>query len=292
MIPKQLSKQFRVDNSKAFHLSAFKPDDTGGLGIKKDDGKELLAASVEQLRDLQERLYAQDRWAVLIILQGMDTAGKDGVIEHVMSGVNPQGVSVFSFKAPSAEELDHDFMWRTTMRLPERGRIGIFNRSYYEELLVPRVHPEILARQKLHPKLITRDIWKQRFADISAFEKYLAHNGTIVLKFFLNISKNEQRDRLLARLDLPEKRWKFSLGDIAERKLWLRYMAAYQDMIRNTASSAAPWHIVPADRKWFARLVVASALIERMKSLNLKFPKADRAMLLQTKQIRKALSKD
>ena len=238
---------------------------------------------------MQERLFAEDKWSVLVVLQGMDTSGKDGIIEHVMAGVNPQGCVVHAFKAPSAEEIDHDFLWRSAMRLPERGRIGIFNRSHYEEVLVVRVHPDLLARQKLPPALTGKDIWKQRFKSIRGFERHLARNGTIVLKFFLHISREEQRQRLLARLDEPAKRWKFSAGDIAERKQWDKYMAAYEDAIRATSRQHAPWYVVPADSKPFARLVVARAIVDTLSRLDLKYPTVGGADLSEMKKIRTAL---
>jgi PPK2 family polyphosphate:nucleotide phosphotransferase len=251
--------------------------------------KALLEEDADQLGELQERLYAEDKWAVLIVLQGMDTAGKDGVIEHVMAGVNPQGCIVHSFKAPSAEEIDHDFLWRSAIRLPERGRIGIFNRSHYEEVLVVRVHPELLARQKLPPSLTGKEIWKYRFKSIRSFERHLARNGTIVLKFFLHLSMEEQRQRLLARLDEPAKRWKFSAGDIAERKLWDKYMAAYEDAIRATSRDHAPWYVVPADSKPFARLVVARAIVDALSRLDLKYPTVGGGELKEMQKIKAAL---
>ena len=285
----KLIKRFRIDKAGKFRLAGFDPADTCGLDIEKDEAKDLLAAGVKRLGELQERLYAQDRWAVLAIFQAMDAAGKDGAIEHVMSGINPQGVQVFSFKAPTAHELDHDFMWRTTMNLPERGRIGIFNRSYYEEVLVVRVHKELLARQKLPPALVSKHIWNERFQDIRAFERYLARNGTLILKFFLHVSKDEQRRRFLARIDDPAKRWKFSMGDVAERKLWDKYMDAYQDMIRHTSAVHAPWYVIPADNKWFARLAVAGALVDAIERLDLHFPKVEGAALQDLMKARKAL---
>ena len=263
---------YRVDNPDKFRLDEWDPRDTGKLDIGKKEAKNLLAEGVKRLSELQEKLYAQDRWAVLLIFQAMDAAGKDSVIEHVMKGVNPQGCEVHSFKQPSEEELDHDFMWRSARRLPQRGRIGIFNRSYYEEVLVVRVHPEVLAKEKIPNTLVTKDIWKERFKDIRAFERYLARNGTLILKFFLHVSKGEQRKRFLERLDEPSKNWKFSMGDLAERSLWDKYMAAYEDMIRNTSRPEAPWHVVPADNKWFTRLVVAAEVVEALDRLNLKFP--------------------
>ena len=285
----KLIAQLRVDHPKRFRIADVDPADSFGLDIEKDEAQTMLAEGVKRLADLQERLYAQDRWALLVILQGVDTSGKDGVIEHVMSGVNPQGCQIHSFKAPSEEELDHDFLWRNITRLPERGRIGIFNRSYYEEVLVVRVHPEILAGEKLPPELVTRNIWQHRFKDIRAFERYLSRNGTAILKFHLRISKEEQRRRLLARLDEPAKRWKFSMRDVAERKLWDKYMAAYEDMIRHTSTPEAPWHVVPTDRKWFAHLAIAATIVERLERLDLQFPKVEGPALAEMRKVRKAL---
>jgi PPK2 family polyphosphate:nucleotide phosphotransferase len=289
MKAESLIAHLRVDHPKRFRLADIDPADSFGLDIEKDEAQTMLAEGVKRLADLQERLYAQDRWALLVILQGVDTAGKDGVIEHVMSGVNPQGCQIHSFKAPSEEELDHDFLWRNITRLPERGRIGIFNRSYYEEVLVVRVHPEILAGQKLPPELVTRNIWQHRFKDIQAFERYLARNGTAILKFHLRISKEEQRRRLLARLDEPAKRWKFSMRDVAERKLWDKYMDAYEDMIRHTSTPEAPWHVVPTDHKWFAHLAIAATIVERLERLDLQFPKVEGRALAEMRKVRKAL---
>ena len=281
--------RYRIDDPARFRIADHDPADTGGLKLDKSQAKDLLEEDAELLGDIQERLYADDKWSVLVVLQGMDTAGKDGVIKHVMDGVNPQGCIVHSFKAPNAEEIDHDFLWRAALRLPERGRIGIFNRSYYEEVLIVRVHPDLLARQKLPPRLVGKDIWKERFKSIRSFERHLSRSGTVVLKFFLHISKEEQRRRLLARLDEPAKRWKFNAGDIAERKLWDKYMAAYEEMIRNTSTDHAPWHVVPADSKPFARLVVARAMVEALSRLDLKFPKVDAKALKEMDKIRKAL---
>jgi len=292
MDPFKQLKHLRVDKPKKFRLAAIDPAHCGGLDMQKDEAKAMLADGIKRLEALQERLYAQDRWAVLAIFQAMDAAGKDGAIKHVMSGVNPQGVQVTAFKAPSAQELDHDFMWRTTVALPERGRIGIFNRSYYEEVLVVRVHREVLARQKLPLELVTKHIWKERFDDISAFERYLARNGTAVVKFFLHVSKEEQRRRFLDRLDEPAKRWKFSMGDVAERELWDRYMEAYEDMIRHTSTDEAPWYVIPADNKWFARLMVAGALVDTMERLDLEFPKVEGQALSEMMKVRKALLAD
>ena len=268
---KDLAERYRVGGGKKFRLKDFQADDTWKLK-SKEHAENLLEHSLEKLAELQGRLYAQNEWALLLIFQAMDAAGKDGTIKHVMAGVNPQGCEVFSFKAPSAEELDHDFLWRSSKNLPERGRIGIFNRSYYEETLVVRVHKEFLEKQKLPAKLVTKNIWQERFEDISAFEKYLDHNGIVVRKFFLNVSKKEQKERFLKRLDEPKKNWKFSSADIRERQCWPQYMEAYEDTIRHTATEHAPWYIVPADHKWFTRLVVASVIVETLESLKLKFP--------------------
>jgi len=271
---RDLAAPFRVTAGKDFRLKDCDPGNMLNFGKKdKDRAKELLAQGVEALSDLQDKLYAQDQWAVLLIFQAMDAAGKDGAIKHVMSGVNPQGCEVNSFKAPTSEELDHDFLWRCSKRVPERGRIGIFNRSYYEETLVVRVHPEILGRQKIPRQLLTKNIWKQRFEDIRAFERYLARNGVLVRKFFLNLSQAEQKKRFLARIDTPEKNWKFSTADSHERQFWNDYQKAYEETIRHTATADAPWYVVPADNKWFTRIVVAAAVIEALASLNLAYPK-------------------
>src|SRR5712692_1794245 len=285
----KILKRYRIDDPDRFRLASVDAADTGGLDLDKDDAKTMLAQDSERLADLQQRLYAHDRWALLVVLQGMDTAGKDGVIKHMMGGLNPQGCEVHPFKAPSAHELDHDFLWRAAIRLPARGDINIFNRSYYEEVLVVRVHPEMLARQKLPEQLVGKDIWKERFKDIRGFERHLLRSGTRVLKFFLHISKDEQRRRLLARLDEPAKRWKFNAGDFEERKRWDKYMSAYEDMIRNTSRAEAPWYVVPADHKWFARLVVARAIVEALDGLDLEFPKVDAAALKEMQKVRAAL---
>jgi len=270
----KLTRRFRVKDGKGFRLKDYDPDDTGELTDEdKPSAQQALRNGIEMLAELQARLYAQDRWAVLLIFQAMDAAGKDGVIKHVMSGVNPSGCQVASFKAPSPEELDHDFLWRCQARLPERGRIGIFNRSYYEEVLIVRVHPEILVRQKLPPELVTKDIWRERHKDIRSFERYLAHNGVKICKFFLNVSKGEQKKRFLERLNEPDKNWKFSADDVRERRYWKQYMVAFEDMIRHTATEYAPWYVVPADNKWFTRIVVAGAVIDTMASLDLEYPK-------------------
>lgn len=287
---KQYVDPFRVDGSREFHLKSHKPAEKGGLD--KEAAREIIDTNRERLRDLQEKLYAQDRWSVLLIFQGMDAAGKDSAIENVMSGINPQGCEVYSFKQPSSMELDHDFMWRTSMCLPERGRIGIFNRSYYEELLVVRVHPEILAKQRIPAELVTKNIWQERFEDVASFEKYLARNGTLILKFFLNISKEEQRERFLARLDEPAKNWKFSMGDVAERQLWDKYQAAYQDLLRHTSAKHAPWHVVPADHKWFARVVISSAIVSALEQLDPRFPEVEKGAAEELKNARAALEKE
>ncbi len=267
-------ERFSVSNGKRFNLRACDPGDTGGI-TSKERAQVIIERDIRQLTDLQEKLYAQDSYGVLLIFQAMDAAGKDGVIDHVMSGINPQGCQVFSFKVPSAEELDHDFLWRTTRCLPERGRIGIFNRSYYEETLVVRVHPQYLQAQKLPPSLVRDRIWRERFEDINAFERYLARNGYVIRKFFLHVSKEEQRQRFLSRLEEPEKNWKFSLSDAKERACWDQYMDAYEDMIRHTSTRSAPWIVVPADHKWFARLVVAAAVVDALKSVDPRFPRVD-----------------
>src|SRR5512143_3092348 len=269
-IARQIAKPFRVTDGRRFRLKDIDPGDT--LNLKAEDkprAREALATGVQALADLQDMLYAQDRWAVLLIFQAMDAAGKDGAIKHVMSGVNPQGVEVFSFKSPSAEDLDHDYLWRCIKDLPERGRIGIFNRSYYEETLIVRVHPEFLAGQKLPPELVTKKIWKDRFQDIRCFERYLSRNGIVIRKFFLHVSKKEQKNRFLERVENQSKNWKFSASDMGERQFWGQYMEAYEDMIRQTATKDAPWFVVPADNKWFTRVIVAAAVIDALTSLNL-----------------------
>ena len=284
----KLIRQYRVDKGEGFRLKHFDPDDTGTLR-SKDEAADALEKGIATLAQLQDVLYAEDRWGVLLIFQAMDAAGKDGAIKHVMSGINPQGCQVYSFKAPSDEELDHDFMWRTSRCLPERGRIGIFNRSYYEETLVVRVHPEMLQRQKLPPAVVNKDIWKQRFTDIRHFEEYLWHNGIVVRKFFLNLSKKEQKRRFLARLDQSEKNWKFSPADCRERACWDDYMRAYEDMIANTATPHAPWYVVPADNKWYTRMVIAEVVVDTLKSLHLAYPKVDAAKLKQLAATRREL---
>jgi PPK2 family polyphosphate:nucleotide phosphotransferase len=278
---------FRFDGSGTFHLKSHKTDEKGGLN--KDRAETILEANRKRLSDFQEKLYAQNRWSLLLIFQGMDAAGKDSAIKHIFEGVNPQGCEVHSFKQPTSQELEHDFMWRCMIALPERGRIGIFNRSYYEECLVTRVHPDLLVKEKIPSRLVTKNIWRERFEDISAVERYLARNGTVILKFFLNISKEEQRKRFLDRLDDPSKNWKFSMADVAERALWNRYMAVYQDIVRHTSTEVAPWHVVPADHKWFARVVIGSAIVSTLDTLNLRFPRADKGALQEFKQVRMAL---
>jgi PPK2 family polyphosphate:nucleotide phosphotransferase len=288
MKPREFVKPFQVADGSHFRLKDFDPADT--LGVKsKEHAKDTLERGIARLSELQEKLYAQDRWAILVILQAMDAAGKDGTIKHVMSGVNPQGCEVSSFKTPSAEELQHDFLWRTSRCLPERGKIGIFNRSYYEEALVVRVHPELLAREKIPAQLMLDNIWQKRFEDINAFEHYLTRNGIVVLKFFLHLSKKEQKRRFLERLDEPDKNWKFSMSDAMERQHWEKYMKAYEDLIRNTSTKHAPWYAVPADHKWFTRLVVAEAIIDAMECLDLSFPKVDAEKRKELKDARAVL---
>lgn len=284
----KLVKPYRVQDGKDFRLKDYDPAQTGGVD-SKDEAKQLLEEGVARLAELQDRLYAQDSWALLLIFQAMDAAGKDGAIKHVMSGVNPQGCQVYSFKAPSAEELDHDYLWRTMKCLPERGRIGIFNRSYYEEVLVVRVHPELLTAQHIPGSLVTKHIWNERYEDICAVERYLARNGVVILKFFLNLSKKEQKKRFLARLDQPEKNWKFSAADIHERSYWDDYMEAYEDMIRHTATDQAPWHVIPADNKWFTRIAVASAIVDALEGLDLSYPKVSDAKKKELADARKLL---
>ena len=287
---RSFSKPFRVTNGKKFRLKDHDPGETLDFtGKDKPRAKEALAAGVQALSELQDKLYAQDQWAVLLVFQAMDAAGKDGVIKHVMSGVNPQGCEVHSFKAPTTEELDHDYLWRCSKRVPERGRIGIFNRSYYEEVLVVRVHPQILKKQKVPRELLTKRIWDERHEDIRSFERYLGRNGVLVRKFFLNVSKQEQKNRFLERIDQPEKNWKFSTADSHERKHWNDYQRAYEDMIRATATEDAPWYVVPANHKWFSRLVVAAAVIDALSSLDLAYPKVDAAQLKELAAAKKEL---
>ncbi len=286
----KLADRFRVTDGKKFRLKDIDPGDTAWLkDEQKPQAKEALQEGVSALAELQEMLYAQDRWSVLLIFQAMDAAGKDGAIKHVMSGINPQGCQIYSFKAPTSEDLDHDYMWRCMKCLPERGRIGIFNRSYYEETLAVRVHPEHLANQKLPPQVVSKHIWDDRFEDISNIEKYLTRNGVIVRKFFLHVSKDEQLNRFLSRLDEPAKNWKFSNADAHEREFWDDYMHAYEATIRHTATKEAPWYVVPADNKWFTRIVVAAAVIDALSSLNLHFPKVDETKREELAQVRDAL---
>jgi PPK2 family polyphosphate:nucleotide phosphotransferase len=290
---KQLLEPYRVTDGSKFRLKQVDPDDTLGIASEsKTEAQKLLARGIDRMRELQEKLYAQDRWSVLLIFQAMDAAGKDSTIKHVMSGVNPQGVEVHSFKQPTHEDLDHDYLWRCLRRLPERGRIGIFNRSYYEEVLVVRVHPEILAQQKIPPELVTKDLWTERFQDMRTFERYLARNGTVIRKFFLHVSKKEQRKRFLERIDTPSKNWKFSLGDVHERQHWKEYMQSYEDAIRATATKNAPWFVVPADHKWFTRLVVAAAVVDALESLDLRFPKVDARQRAELRAARRLLERE
>jgi PPK2 family polyphosphate:nucleotide phosphotransferase len=288
---RELAKAYRVTEGAKFRLKAYDPEDT--LGYEPQEGhplaKEALDTGIGVLAELQDMLYAQDKWAVLLIFQAMDAAGKDGAIKHVMSGVNPQGCQVYSFKAPSSEDLDHDYLWRCMKCLPNRGHIGIFNRSYYEEALVVRVHPEFLAKERIPPSLITKRIWDERFEDIRNFERYLNRNGIVIAKFFLNVSKKEQKKRFLERVDVPDKNWKFSTSDMAERELWNQYQKAYEDMIRNTATKECPWYVVPADIKWFSRVVVAAAVIDTLEALNLSYPQVDKAKLAEIAKAKKAL---
>jgi PPK2 family polyphosphate:nucleotide phosphotransferase len=289
----KLLKGYRVEQGKHFRLKDCDPSDTHGLKSElKPLAKQLLADGVQEMSRLQDVLAAQDRWGLLLIFQGLDAAGKDGTIKHVMSGVNPEGVDVWSFKAPTLEELSHDFLWRTTCCLPGRGQIGIFNRSYYEELLVVRVHPELLQNEKLPKELVTKHIWQERFEDINAFERYLTRNGIAIVKFFLHVSKAEQKRRFMERLDNPEKNWKFSADDVKERESWDAYQHAYEDMIRNTAAKYAPWYVVPADNKWFTRLLVAQAIVDTLKSLKLKYPKVSGAEKAELDEARKQLENE
>ena len=286
----RLAKPFRITDGRSFRLKDIDPGDT--LDLRSEDkprAKEALEIGIEALAELQDRLYAQDRWSVLLAFQAMDAAGKDGAIKHVMSGINPQGCQVYSFKAPSAEDLDHDYLWRCLKNLPERGRIGIFNRSYYEEVLVVRVHQALLEKQKLPPELVHKGIWKERYEDIRNVERYLARNGTLIRKFFLHVSKKEQKRRFLERLDVPEKNWKFSTADLKERGYWKDYMKAYEDAIRHTASPDAPWYVIPADNKWFTRVIVAAAAIDAMASLDLKPPVVGKERLKELAEARAAL---
>jgi PPK2 family polyphosphate:nucleotide phosphotransferase len=284
----RLAEPFCVTKGEKFRLKDWDPADTTGVK-NKQHAQSILDAREGVLNHLQEKLYAQDRWAVLVVLQGLDAAGKDGVIKHVMSGVNPQGCSVFSFKSPSTEELDHDYLWRAHKCLPERGRIGIFNRSYYEEVLIVRVHLTLLRAEKLPDEMITKHIWDQRCEDINAFEQYLTRNGVVIRKFFLHISKEEQKRRFLERLEDPKKNWKFSMADVNERAFWKDYQEACEEMIQNTAMKHAPWFVVPADNKWFTRLIVASAIIEALDELHLSFPDVDKTKKKELEAVRRSL---
>jgi PPK2 family polyphosphate:nucleotide phosphotransferase len=286
-----LARQFRIDRGQKFRLKDFDPGDTRGLKLK-DEADKLIAASIQRMADLQERLYAQDRWTVLLVFQALDAAGKDSVIKHVMSGLNPQGCEVHPFKQPSSEDLDHDFLWRSSKNLPRRGHIGIFNRSYYEEVLVVRVHPELLAKQQLPRELVSQKIWDERYEDIKAFERYLTRQGVVIRKFFLNVSRDEQKKRFLERLDKPEKNWKFSVADVHEREHFDAYMEAYQDAIQATATPRAPWYVVPADNKWFTRLVVATVVVETLESLRPAFPTLDSQKKRELRVARAALESE
>jgi PPK2 family polyphosphate:nucleotide phosphotransferase len=290
MKPFKLAKSYRVENGAHFRLKDFDPADTGHFK-SKTEAAEKLQKDIERMAELQDKLYAQGHWAVLLILQALDAAGKDGTIKHVMSGVNPEGCQVHSFKTPSETELQHDFLWRTTRHLPERGHIGIFNRSYYEEVLVVRVHSDLLKNEMLPPSVVTKKIWEERFQDIHSFERHMARNGTVIRKFFLHLSKKEQKKRFLARLEEPEKNWKFSAADIHEREYWDDYQNAYEEMIRATASKHAPWYVIPADNKWFAHLVVAAAIVETLEDLDLAYPKVDAAKREQVQEAKKTLLK-
>jgi PPK2 family polyphosphate:nucleotide phosphotransferase len=285
----KLAEEYCIDDGKHFRLKDFDPADTGGWK-SGEQAKEHLQKDIARMEELQAKLYAQDEWSLLLIFQALDAAGKDGTIKHVMSGVNPEGCQVYSFKKPSDVELQHDFLWRTSCQLPERGHIGIFNRSYYEEVLVVRVHPDVLGDERVPPSLITKDVWKERFEDIRGFERHMARNGTVIRKFFLHLSKKEQKQRFLARLDQPEKHWKFSEADVRERECWDDYQNAFEDMIRHTASKHAPWYVVPADQKWFTHLVVAAAIVETLEDLDLAYPKVDAAKLKEIKSARKLLA--
>jgi PPK2 family polyphosphate:nucleotide phosphotransferase len=286
----EISRQYRIEKGTHFRMKDYDPGDTAGLKSEmKDEAQSLLKEGIAELADLQDKLYAQDRWGLLLIFQAIDAAGKDGTIKHVMSGVNPQGVQVYSFKSPSPEELDHDYLWRCMKCVPERGRIGIFNRSYYEEVLVVRVHPEYLAAEKVPEQCKGKGIWRQRFEDISNYERYLTNNGIAVCKFFLNVSRKEQKKRFMERLDKPEKNWKFSAADVKERACWDAYASAYEDMIQHTAKPFAPWYVVPADNKWFTRLVVSAAVTDALLEINPKYPKVDDAAKQRLAEARKLL---
>jgi PPK2 family polyphosphate:nucleotide phosphotransferase len=285
---RKFSKSYRVEHSKKFRLKDHDPAETAGLR-SHEHAQTLLAKGIARMAELQDKLYAQDRWAVLLIFQGMDAAGKDGAVRHVMNGINPQGCQVYSFKTPSTEELDHDYLWRSMKCLPERGRIGIFNRSYYEEVLIVRVHPQVLASERIPGPLVTKNIWQERFEDIRSCERYLSRNGLVIRKFFLNVSRKEQKKRFLDRLQRPEKNWKFSTADLHEREHWDEYMQAYEEMIANTSTPQSPWFVIPADNKWFTRLAVAAAIVDTLEGLNLSYPKMDAQKKKQLEEARKVL---
>lgn len=290
MKTKKLAQSYRIDSGKHFQLKDCDPADTGHLH-SKEHAEEALQQDIAKMAELQDKLYAQDRWSLLLIFQAMDAAGKDGAVKHVMSGVNPEGCQVYSFKAPSDKELQHDFLWRTTCCMPERGHIGIFNRSYYEEVLIVRVHPDVLKAQRTPPSLVTKHIWDERFEDIRHFEQHMARNGTVIRKFFLHLSKKEQKQRFLARLDHPEKNWKFSAGDIHERECWDDYQKAYEEMIQNTATKHAPWYVVPADNKWFTRLVISAAVVDALEGMDLAYPTVNAETRKQLEAAKKELMK-
>jgi len=287
----KISKKYRIESGKGFRLKDFDPADTGKIA-SEDEAKDLLAEGIQSMSDLQEKLYAQDRWGLLLMFQAMDAAGKDGAIKHVMSGINPQGCEVTSFKTPSSEELNHDYLWRSMCKIPERGRIGIFNRSYYEEVLVVRVHPEVLKAERIPPTLVTKQIWDERYDDIRRYERYLTRNGLVICKFFLHLSKKEQKKRFLARLDHPDKNWKFSAADVKERGYWDEYQSAYEDLIKQTATPYAPWYVVPADNKWFTRVVVAGAIVDALEGLQLSYPKLTAAQKRDMAEAQRKLDRE
>ena len=287
----KISKKYRIESGKGFRLKDFDPADTGKIA-SEDEAKDLLAEGIQSMSDLQEKLYAQDRWGLLLMFQAMDAAGKDGAIKHVMSGINPQGCEVTSFKTPSSEELNHDYLWRSMCKIPERGRIGIFNRSYYEEVLVVRVHPDVLKAERIPPALVTKHIWDERFDDIRRYERYLTRNGIVICKFFLHLSKKEQKKRFLDRLDHPDKNWKFSAADVKERGYWDAYQSAYEDLIKQTATPYAPWYVVPADNKWFTRVVVAGAIVDALEGLQLSYPKLTAAQKRDMAEAQRKLDRE
>jgi PPK2 family polyphosphate:nucleotide phosphotransferase len=287
----KISKKYRIESGKGFRLKDFDPAATGKIA-SEDEAKDLLAEGILSMSDLQEKLYAQDRWGLLLMFQAMDAAGKDGAIKHVMSGINPQGCEVTSFKTPSSEELNHDYLWRSMCKIPERGRIGIFNRSYYEEVLVVRVHPDVLKAERIPPALVTKHIWDERFDDIRRYERYLTRNGIVICKFFLHLSKKEQKKRFLDRLDHPDKNWKFSAADVKERGYWDAYQSAYEDLIKQTATPYAPWYVVPADNKWFTRVVVAGAIVDALEGLRLSYPKLTAAQKRDMAEAQRKLDRE